>query len=122
MSSFQVTGKLIKAGPTESKSDKFQVRELVIEIPGNYPQLIAFQLAQDRCGLLDDYQEGEEIIVHFDLRGREWNGKYFTNLNAWKLERANHVGAPQPAAPAPEPVAPAPTTDAPAADGEELPF
>ena len=37
------------------------------------------------------------IKVHFDLRGREWNGKYFTNLNAWRIEAAA-AAAPEVAA------------------------
>lgn len=86
--SFEVEGKLIKKYDTENKTGSFQAREFVIEISsGNYPQFVKFQLTQDRCTLIDAYQEGEMIKVSFDLRGREWNGKYFTNLNAWRLDR-----------------------------------
>lgn len=88
--SFEVTGKLYKKFATEAKSEKFQTREFVIEIAdGNYPQLVKFQLLQERCQILDSYNEGEEIKVHFDLRGREWQGKYFTTLNSWRIERSN---------------------------------
>lgn len=87
--SFEVEGKLIKKFETESKTDSFKAREFVIEIEsGKYPQLIKFQLVQDRCALVDDYNEGDMLKVFFDLRGREWNEKYFTNLNAWKVENA----------------------------------
>ena len=34
---------------------------------------------------MDDYNEGDQVVVDFDLRGREWNDKYFTNLNAWRV-------------------------------------
>lgn len=86
--SFEVEGKLIKKYDTENKTGSFQAREFVIEVTsGNYPQFVKFQLVQDRCTLIDGYQEGEMIKVHFDLRGREWNGKYFTNLNAWRIDR-----------------------------------
>ena len=86
--SFEIEGKLYRKFPTENKTGTFQAREFVIEIEsGNYPQLIKFQLVQDKCSLLDDYQEGEAIKVYFDLRGREWNEKFFTNLNAWRLDR-----------------------------------
>ena len=86
--SFEITGKLYKKFATESKSEKFQTREFVIEIAdGNYPQLVKFQLLQERCQILDNYNEGEEIKVHFDLRGREWQGKFFTTLNSWRIER-----------------------------------
>lgn len=88
--SFEVEGKLYKKFDTENKTQSFQAREFVIEVSsGNYPQLIKFQLTQDRCNVIDEYKEGETIKVHFDLRGREWNGKYFTNLNAWRVEKAS---------------------------------
>lgn len=88
--SFEVVGKLHKKFETESKTSTFQARDFVIEVAdGNYPQMIKFQLVQDRCGLIDAHNEGDEIKVHFDLRGREWNGKYFTNLNAWRIESAS---------------------------------
>ncbi len=88
--SFEIEGKLIKKFDTETKTQTFQAREFVIEINnGNYPQFIKFQLTQDRCSIIDAYNEEEDIKVFFDLRGREWNGKYFTNLNAWRVEKAN---------------------------------
>lgn len=86
--SFEIEGKLHKKFDAESKTPTFQAREFVILISeDNYPQYIKFQLTQDRCTLLDDFEEGKPIKVHFDLRGREWNDKYFTNLNAWRLEK-----------------------------------
>lgn len=87
--SYELKGKLHKVFPTESKTDTFQAREFVVETQENYPQLIKFQLTQDKCSLIDSYNEGEEINVHFDLRGREWNEKYFTNLQAWKLDKVS---------------------------------
>ena len=90
---FEVEGKLHRLFPTEQKSASFQTREFVLEIPdGNYPQLVKFQAVQERCAMLDNYKEGERIKVSFDLRGREWNGKYLTNLNAWRIERAGEGG------------------------------
>ncbi len=97
--SFEVDGKLHKKYETENKTDSFQAREFVILVEsGNYPQFVKFQLVQDRCALLDPYEEGEEIKVHFDLRGREWQGKYFTNLNAWRIEKVSAGKAPDPPA------------------------
>ena len=97
--SFEVEGKLIKKYETENKTGSFQAREFVIEVTsGNYPQFVKFQLVQDRCTLIDGYQEGEMIKVHFDLRGREWQGKYFTNLNAWRIERPSAAQSTPPPA------------------------
>jgi single-strand DNA-binding protein len=95
--SFEVDGKLHKKFETESKTATFQAREFVIEIAdGNYPQMVKFQLVQDRCGLIDDYSEGDQVKIHFDLRGREWNGKYFTNLNAWRIEAGGAITSAAP--------------------------
>lgn len=91
--SFEIKGKLVKKFDVESKSASFQTREFVILISKeNYPQYVKFQLAQERVNLIDAYNEDDEIKVHFDLRGREWQGKYFTNLNAWKIEKASDEG------------------------------
>ena len=86
---YKAEGKIEKIFDTESKSATFTAREFVIEVAdGQYPQMVKFQLVQDKCSLIDDYREGEQIEVDFDLRGREWNGKYFTNLQAWRIARA----------------------------------
>lgn len=127
--SYELVGKLYKKFDTESKSSSFQAREFVLEtIDSNYTQYIKFQLTQDRCGLIENYNVGDEVKVHFDLRGREWNEKFFTNLNAWKIE-GNTASAPPPAAdfpandPFPQESFPtAPEQQAKAEDFDDLPF
>ncbi len=125
--SFEVVGKLYKKFNTENKTQTFRAREFVIEIPdGNYPQMIKFQLVQDRCDILDAYQEGDEIKVFFDLRGREWNEKFFTNLNAWRIEKTSAESAAPQAPPAPAAEAPFPdASEAPSQqviEDDDLPF
>lgn len=84
---FEIEGKLYKKFETENKTETFKAREFILLIEeGNYPQYIKFQLTQDRCNLIDKFNEGDTIKVSFDLRGREWNEKFFTNLNAWRIE------------------------------------
>lgn len=85
--SYEMKGKLHKKFDTDQKTDTFQARDFVVlQEDERYPQYIKFQLVQDRCNLIDNFEEGQDVVVHFDLRGREWNDKYFTNLNAWKVE------------------------------------
>ncbi len=87
---YQATGRLHKVFDTEQKSASFAARDFVVEVAdGKFPQMIKFQLVQDKCALIDDYSEGDEISVEFDLRGREWNDKYFTNLTAWRIGKAD---------------------------------
>lgn len=121
--SFEVNGKLHKKYDTESKTESFQAREFVIVVEsGNYPQYVKFQLTQDRCSALDPFEEGQEIKVHFDLRGREWNGKYFTNLNAWRLENVAQAAAPPPPAAASDNVFPTANDEPTVAADDDLPF
>jgi hypothetical protein len=59
--------------------------------------------------VIDPFNEGDQLKVYFDLRGREWNEKYFTNLNAWKIENAG--ASANPAVPAPPTADSLPTED-----------
>lgn len=91
---FELTGKLIEKFDTQEISEKFKKREFVIEFQDNpnlsFSESIKFQLTQDRCNLMDNYQVGQDLKVSFNLRGRRWekDGKvsYFTNLEAWRIE------------------------------------
>ena len=88
-----VSGKLKVMSNEVQVNEKFRKREFVIEeTSSQYPQFIQFQLTQDRCSLIDSFKLGDDIKVHFNLRGREWKSpsgevKYFNTLEAWRLER-----------------------------------
>ncbi len=84
--SYELTGKLHKKLITEVKGDSFRSRDFIVETDGQYPQLIKIQLVQDRCESIDNIREGATVKVYFDLRGREWNERYYTNLQAWRVE------------------------------------
>ncbi|MEY4904652.1 MAG: hypothetical protein RLZZ292_2467 [Bacteroidota bacterium] len=127
----EIEGKLFRKFDTERKTDSFQAREFVLEIEsGNYSEYIKFQLVQDKCSVIDSFIEGARLKVHFNLRGREWQGKFLTNLNAWRVENADTATAtpvPQAAAPASAPAtqpAPFPTAEPPGLDSasDDLPF
>lgn len=64
----------------------FNKREFVVTTKDDkYPQEIVFETVKDKTALLDSLSEGDEVTVNFDIRGREWKGKYFVNLSAWKI-------------------------------------
>jgi hypothetical protein len=90
----EITGKLKLKGEIQKVSEKYQKRDFVlsIDLGTPYPQHISFQANQDKCSLLDQLNEGEELRVQFNLKGREWVSpqnelKYFNTLEAWKIER-----------------------------------
>ena len=87
----ELTGKLTVIGEEKTFNGGFTKREFVITTEEQYPQMIQFELLKDKGALLNAMQVGNRIKVLFDVRGREWQGKYFNSLVAWKLEMA---GAP----------------------------
>jgi hypothetical protein len=95
---FEISGKVIDILPVNQVSDKFRKREFVIEKKeaggsGVFIDYIKFQLVQDKCDLLNESFLNEEIKIWFNLKGNRWerDGKinYFTNLDAWKIERVS---------------------------------
>src|ERR1044072_8760266 len=90
----QIQGTLKVKFEEQKVSDRFRKRDFVIQDNSSqYPQLITFQLVQDRCALIDPFNVGEEVRVNFNLRGREWKSpqgetKYFNTIDVWKLEAA----------------------------------
>ncbi len=124
---FDTTGTLHKIFETEVKKNNFQVRNFVLKTEGQYPQVVKFQLTQDRCDIVNAFNEGDQIKVHFDIRGTEWNGNYITNLNAWRIEKAQQEVANQgpPSVeefPSLDQSAPESNSEMRAEDFEDLPF
>src|SRR5690554_7508137 len=84
--SYTATGRIIEIGEREHKTEKFTMRIFVIETADQYPQPIKFQLVNDRCDLADKFRDGQDVTVHFDIRGNRYKDTVFNNLNAWKIE------------------------------------
>lgn len=92
MASLQLTGKVVKVYPTQQVSEKFKKRLLVIEDNSNekYPEFGVFEFGQDKCALLDELRNGDNVTVDFNVRGRAYQKpgeetKYFCSLAGWKL-------------------------------------
>ena|ERR1044072_1816738 len=102
--SFEVIGKLLVKYDTQNVSDRFKKREFVLElsedINGNtYTNYAKMQLVQNKCELLDRYNEGDMVKVNFNIKGNRWerDGKvnFITNLDAWRIEAAQGNGQGQ---------------------------
>ena len=65
----------------------FNKREFVVtDEADKYPQDIKFECVKEKVELVNQLNEGDKVKVTFDLRGNEYNGKYYVNLAAWKVE------------------------------------
>lgn len=85
---FKITGKLINVGDTETVGAKgFKKRTFVIRTDDKFPQEVPFELpGEEKTRLIDGFALDSDVTVHFNLRGREWNGKWFGSLEAWRIE------------------------------------
>ncbi|MCG8527490.1 MAG: DUF3127 domain-containing protein [Opitutales bacterium] len=83
---FELKGTIKEIFEEQTFGSGFNKREFVITTEDKYPQDIKFELVKDKTTLLDSHQKGEMVTVSFDVRGREWKGNYYVNLNAWKLD------------------------------------
>lgn len=81
-----IQGTIHAIGETTRINDKLTKREFILKDDSQYPQLIKFELINDKCSLLDNVWEGDSINVHFNIRGRESKGNYYNSLVCWKIE------------------------------------
>ncbi|MEH6587122.1 MAG: DUF3127 domain-containing protein [Halioglobus sp.] len=90
---YELTGKIKLIQEAKTFDSGFTKREMVVIVEdGKYPQEINVEFVQDKVTLLDSLQVSQEVTVTFDIRGREYNGRYFNNLQGWKIDT---VGAQQ---------------------------
>ena len=83
----EIQGQIIVIGQTETFGAKgFKKRQLVIKTDTQYPQSIPIDFTQDKCSVLDGYSLGQFVKVSINVQGSEWKGKYYVNLQAWKIE------------------------------------
>ncbi len=128
----EVTGKIIAVLPEQGGISKtgneWKKQEYVLETQEQYPKKVCFQLfGADRIAQAA-IQAGELLTVSFDIDSREYQGRWFTNISAWKVERAE-AGAGAPAfvtpdnfAPAAAPIASPAPDFGPANPVDDLPF
>lgn len=103
--------KVFEVMPMEQYTDKNnelrQNRDLVLITDEQYPKKIACTFKGANCKLLDVLKEGDIVEVTFDIRSvkSEKTGRYFTSLDAWKLDIVQSVVDDQAPANTPAPAA-----------------
>lgn len=122
---YETSGKLKWIGEVQSFPSGFTKREFVVTTAAErYPQDLKFEIVKEKCSLLDPFEVGQDVDVSFDIRGNEYNGKYFVNLSCWKIQTAAAGGgggggggsSPAPGRSAPAPGRSAPTQPEPSAE------
>ena len=122
----ELSGKVIAVleprGGVSKTGNALKVQEYVIETHDQYPRKMCFDVfGEDKINQFN-IQIGEELTVHFDIDAREWQGRWFNSIRAWKVDRAQ-AGPDMPPADAPFPPMNAAPVDFSAGDEkDDLPF
>jgi hypothetical protein len=95
--SLSLKGKLVKILNLESgisrSGNSWKKQEFVLETQDQFPKKVCFNLFNDKVSLLGGFAAGEELEVSFDVESREFNNKWYHNINAWKIEKVGHSTA-----------------------------
>ena len=98
--SLSIKGKVQQILQTQSGTSKagkeWSKQEFVIETDDQYPKSVCFTLFGDKVSLLNGISAGEEVEVSFNVESREYNGRWFHNINAWKIDKAAADNMPVP--------------------------
>lgn len=120
----QLTAKLIQVLPVQTgmgKNGEWRKQSIILETDGMYPKKVCMTFWGDKINE-SVLQIGNILDVSFDVESREYNGNWYTDLRAWKIDPA---GSATPAAPgygAPNQPAPAAPVDFSGDNGDDLPF
>ena len=128
----EATGKIIaefneRGGVSNRTGNEWKAKSYVLEVPGDFPRKLVFDVfGVDRLQAFN-IQIGELLTVHFDIDAHEYNGRWFNDVRAFRVDRGQAAPAAAPeAAPAAAPAAQAPQAapapqPAPVADPFEAP-
>jgi len=72
----------------ETKNGQGQKQSFVIETKDQYPRKVCFELNPTKVDLTK-FSKGDTVDVFFNLKSNEWQGKWFTKAEAWKVELVN---------------------------------
>ena len=85
----QLQGKVIqvlKEQGGEGKNGSWRKRNFILEIPGKYPKKVCITQWGDNIDQ-QAVQIGMDITVSVDIQSREYNGNWYTDIKAWRVEQ-----------------------------------
>jgi len=96
----EITGKIIAAleprgGVSQRTGNNWKMQEFVIETLEQYPRKCMFNVfGEDRLREMN-IQVGEVLTVSFDIDAREYNGRWYNDIRAWRVVRNESTTSPQ---------------------------
>ena len=91
-----VKGRITRVNETQVISDKFKKRDLWIVTNEQYPQDLSIQFVQEKCDILNNYKEGQDVEIGINLRGNKYTNKLgeenlFNTIQGWKISTLNDI-------------------------------
>ena len=86
---YEIEGTIKVIMDTQTFGSGFTKREFVIKTDEKFPQEVKLETIKDKVSLLDRFSEGQRVKASFNIRGNEYKGKYYVNLQAWKINPAD---------------------------------
>ena len=126
-----ITGKIIavlepRSGVAKASGNPWKIQEYVLETIGEqYPKKMMFSIFGEDKIQQAAINIGDEVVVSFDINAREFNGRWYNDIRAWRVSHDVNGAAPaaQPYAPVgAAPAAAAPDPFAPSNEKDYLPF
>ncbi|MBK7971490.1 MAG: DUF3127 domain-containing protein [Bacteroidetes bacterium] len=94
----EITGKVIQILPLETgegKNGQWKKQFFIMEyMDGNYPKKLSVSVWGDKTESIRNLQPGANIKVSFNVDSREYNGRWYTDVRAWKIETGGAASAP----------------------------
>ncbi len=123
--SLEITGRLTdilaeQSGKAAASGKEWKKQDFVIETNDAYPKKVCFTAWGDLIDQLNAYPVGSTLNVGFDVASREYNGKWYSDIKAWKIERLET--APGSANAADIPATAIPNFTPSASNDDDLPF
>jgi hypothetical protein len=86
----EITGKIIQimdeTSGTSKAGNAWTKQEFVIETFDKFPKKVAISVMGDKVAELKKFKTGDQIKASLNIDSREYQGRWFTNINAWKIE------------------------------------
>jgi hypothetical protein len=81
-----IKGKVDKILDVQEFASGFKKQVIVIEVDGKFPQKVAVEFGKEKIDLLSSVAVGNEVSASVNIRGSEYNGRYFVSLAGWKID------------------------------------
>jgi hypothetical protein len=93
-----ITGKIIQFLQVQSgqgKNGTWKKQEFILETGDTYPKKVCIAVWGDKIDM-GSFKTGDLVDVSFDVESREYNGRWYTDVKAWKMVSKNGGGGSAP--------------------------